>query len=205
MPIQDSRARQRAVDNAAELLRQFDVLIKSDKHMGGTPARFVKYLEEFFQGDSKTKDVLTGWELDVDDPSDHATSVNSLVLQTNIPFIGCCAHHLLPMLGVAHVAYIPKLRLVGLSKLTRLVETVTHEKPSLQEHMCERIVQVMDEQLAPLGAACVVQSEHCCMAARGVRATKVLTTTSRLRGVFFTNADARRELFQLIQLAQRNG
>ena len=123
---------------------------------------------------------------------------SSFVLQRNIPFRGLCAHHLLPVLGVAHVAYIPKDKLVGLSKLARVVYGYSHHMPSTQEQVGEWIVEALQAHLEPLGSAVVIDAEHTCMSARGVQEPGVTTTTAALRGVFTSDAAARAELYNHI-------
>jgi GTP cyclohydrolase I len=106
----------------------------------------------------------------------------ALVLVTSIPVQSLCEHHFLPFTGVAHVGYLPGERLLGLSKLARVVELFAH-RPQVQERLTEQVAGWVDEQLAPRGVGVVVQAEHACMTLRGVRAPGALTRTTALRGV----------------------
>jgi GTP cyclohydrolase I len=110
-----------------------------------------------------------------------------MVAVTGIRFHSLCAHHFLPFFGVAHVAYLPKERLVGLSKLARAVELFAR-RPQVQERLTEQVASFLDSRLAPSGVMIVVQARHFCMEMRGVRKAGARTTTSAVRGAF---ADAR--------------
>ena len=116
----------------------------------------------------------------------------SLVVVTSIPVQSLCEHHFLPFTGVAHVGYLPGDRLLGLSKLARVVELFAH-RPQVQERLTEQVAGWIDDQLAPRGVGVVVQAEHACMTLRGVRAPGALTRTTALRGVLRDVASARAE------------
>ena len=113
---------------------------------------------------------------------------SGLVAVTGIRFHSLCAHHFLPFFGTAHVAYLPKERLVGLSKLARVVDLFAR-RPQVQERLTEEIASFLDSRLQPAGVMIVVQARHFCMEMRGVRKAGARTTTSSVRGAF---ADARR-------------
>jgi len=121
----------------------------------------------------------------------------AMVVQHRIPYQGLCAHHLVPVLGHAAVGYIPQNRVVGLSKLTRLVWGISHRSPSLQEDVTNQVVDALVEHLAPLGAMCVVQAEHGCMSCRGVSQQGIITSTSAIRGVFIDEMHAREEFYRM--------
>lgn len=183
------------LDNAADrmlLVLQSVGMECADPSTENTPTRFVKYLVEFHQP-LDLKQVLGT-------PFDDKSS--SMVIQHNIPFRMICEHHLLPATGRAALGYIPKKKVVGLSKLTRLVQGVGTEKPSLQEHICDRIAELLHNHLEPLGTMCVIQAEHGCMACRGVNSPGVITTSSCLRGVFLTNPDCRVEFLSLVGMGK---
>ncbi len=154
------------------------------------PQRFVDYLLEFAQP-LRIKEVL-GNGFDVDSTGSH-----SMVVQTNIPFRMICEHHLLPAIGRAALGYVPNATVVGLSKLTRLVQAVGTERPSIQEAICDRIANLLDAHLEPKGAIVVLRAEHTCMACRGVNAPGIFTTTSAVRGVFRDVPAARSEFFDI--------
>jgi GTP cyclohydrolase IA len=165
-----------------------------------TPERFVSYLQEFIN--TVDIDKLMGDGFDAASADIHHTDVKGMITQTNIPFRAVCEHHLLPMLGYAHVGYVPHKKIVGISKLARLVEAIGTERPSLQESITERIADVLFDHLDSLGSIVVISATHGCMAVRGVTAPGVLTSTSCIRGVFRDVPEARQEFFNILQLAQ---
>ncbi|HEY6546739.1 MAG TPA: GTP cyclohydrolase I, partial [Vicinamibacteria bacterium] len=114
------------------------------------------------------------------------------VAVTGIPFHSLCAHHFLPFFGTAHLAYVPKERLVGLSKLARVVDFYAR-RPQLQERMTEQIAELIERRLQPAGTTVVIQARHLCMEMRGVRKAGGSTVTSAIRGVF-EDEGKRREL-----------
>jgi len=122
---------------------------------------------------------------------------DEMVLVRDITFTSMCEHHLLPFSGVAHVAYIPKGRVTGLSKLARVVDDVAR-RPQVQERMTHTIADLVERELESSGVAVLIQAEHSCMSIRGVRKSGSLTITSALRGVFKTNASSRAEVLALI-------
>ena len=120
-----------------------------------------------------------------------------MVLFRDIRFTSMCEHHLLPFYGVAHVAYIPKGGVTGLSKIARVVEEVSR-RPQVQERMTETIATLIDRNLKIRGVAVVIKAEHSCMSIRGVRKPGSMTITSALRGVFKTDQSTRAEFMSLI-------
>jgi GTP cyclohydrolase I len=120
-----------------------------------------------------------------------------MVIVKDIPFTSMCEHHLLPFTGVAHIAYIPNGKVVGLSKLARVVEDVS-KRPQVQERMTQTIADLMDKELKCSGVAVFLQAEHSCMSIRGVKKHGCTTITSVLRGVFKTNLSTRAEVLSLI-------
>ena len=107
---------------------------------------------------------------------------SGIVQVTGIPFYSLCAHHFLPFFGVAHVAYVPGDRLVGLSKLGRVVDYYAR-RPQLQEHLTEQIAALLDQRLAPRGVMVLLEARHMCMEMRGVSKPNVTTTTTAVRGI----------------------
>ena len=175
-----------------------------DPSMADTAKRWVKYLLEFRQPLDMHKIFGTTFALQNNEAApveggEEVPKDEGIVVQTNIPFRAVCEHHLLPMHGRASVGYIPNRKLLGLSKFVRLVEGVGLERPSLQEHIGNRIADLMVENLEPKGVAVVISSEHTCMSCRGVAAPDVVTVSSALRGVFMSNPWARAELMELIK------
>ena len=129
-------------------------------------------------------------------PNDEA--YDELVVVRDIPFHSLCEHHLLPFVGTAHVAYLPKDRIVGLSKLARVVEHFSRSL-QVQERMTQQIAGWLEQQLAPRGVGVVLEAEHMCMRLRGVRAPGTRTVTSALRGALRNDARTRGEFLDLVR------
>ena len=122
---------------------------------------------------------------------------DEMVLVRDIRFASLCEHHLLPFFGKAHIAYLPKGKIVGLSKLPRLVDTVAR-RPQVQERITEEVADLLVEELHPRGVAVILEATHTCMTVRGVRKADSVCTTSAMRGVFRDNPSSRSELMALI-------
>jgi len=123
-------------------------------------------------------------------PNDEA--YDELVIVRSIPVQSMCEHHFLPFTGVAHLGYIPGERIVGLSKLARVVEMFAR-RPQVQERLTQQIANWLDDHLAPRGVGVVVEAEHSCMTLRGVQATGTSTSTSSLRGLLRESPQSRAE------------
>ncbi|HEY4589161.1 MAG TPA: GTP cyclohydrolase I FolE [Thermoanaerobaculia bacterium] len=108
---------------------------------------------------------------------------NHMVMEKQIPFYSMCAHHLVPFYGHAHIAYIPRDRILGLSKFSRILEFYA-KRPQLQERLTEQVVTYLEEKLQPLGAMVVIEARHLCVEMRGVKKPGAVTVTSALRGIF---------------------
>ena len=121
----------------------------------------------------------------------------SWVLVSDIELHSHCEHHMVPFVGVAHVAYIPSGRVVGLSKLARLVDGYAH-RLQVQEKLTAQIANAIQDVLKPQGVAVILQCRHFCMCYRGVRKPGSATTTSKLQGAFMDDASTRLELFTLL-------
>lgn len=131
------------------------------------------------------------------------TEHDQIVLVRDIPFYSLCEHHLLPFIGYAHVAYIPREgRVTGLSKLARAVE-VAARRPQLQERLTSQVADALDKQLDPEGVLVVVEAEHLCMTMRGIKKSGAQTITSAIRGIFRDDEASRAEAFSLIHSNQR--
>ena len=122
---------------------------------------------------------------------------DEMVVLRDIPFYSMCEHHLLPFHGIAHVGYLPEGRLVGISKLARVVE-IFARRLQLQEKMTSQIADALNEVLRPKGVAVVVEAAHQCMTTRGVHKSGVLMVTSRMLGEFRSNPSTRREFLNMI-------
>jgi GTP cyclohydrolase IA len=123
---------------------------------------------------------------------------DELVLVRDISFNSMCEHHLLPFIGVAHVGYLPRGKVVGLSKLARVVEEVSR-RPQVQERMTHQVADLLQQELDPKGVIVVIEASHSCMTIRGIRKPGSLTITSAVRGLFKTNTSSRAEALALIQ------
>ena len=129
----------------------------------------------------------------------HEEKHDEMVLIKNIPLYSMCEHHLLPFAGVAHVAYIPKGgRIVGLSKIARVVETFSR-RLQIQERLTKQIADLINNHLKPLGVMVVIEAEHMCMSMRGAKKPKSITVTSAVRGSFRTSSATRSEAMTLIK------
>ncbi len=156
-----------------------------------TPARFLKAWEEYTRGyREKPEEILKSFE-------DGAQSYDEMVIVRDIPVYSLCEHHLAPFFGKAYVGYVPDKRILGLSKISRLVE-IYGRRLQVQERLTNQIADALDTHLQPLGVAVVIECRHMCMESRGVRHTGTATVSSALRGSIKTNADTRREFLSLI-------
>jgi len=157
-----------------------------------TPQRVAEMYTELFQGLHKDpmEDLEVGFEM----------GHREMVVIKDIPFYSMCEHHLLPFFGVAHVGYIPndEGRIVGISKLARVVETIAR-RPQVQERMTTEIADTIYRGLKATGVGVVVQAEHMCMIMRGIKKPGSNVITSALRGTFRSRAASRAEFFSIIQ------
>src|SRR5579859_7745411 len=157
----------------------------------GTPARVVRAYEEFFRGyDTDPVELLQR-------TFDEINGYDEMVVLRDIRFESHCEHHLAPIIGKAHVAYLPQQRVVGISKLARLVE-VYAKRLQIQEKMTAQIANTLDEVLQPKGVAVVIEAAHQCMTTRGIHKTGVSMVTSRMLGAFRTDPSTRREFLSII-------
>jgi GTP cyclohydrolase I len=157
----------------------------------GTPRRIAEMYAEIFNGMGKDpkEELVVGFE----------EGHREMVVIKDIPFYSMCEHHLLPFYGVAHVGYIPNAngRVVGASKLARVVEIVAH-RPQLQERMTTQIAEAIVEAVQPDGVAVVISAEHLCMTMRGIKKPGSNIVTSANRGLFRTSAATRAEFLSLV-------
>ncbi|SEP03013.1 GTP cyclohydrolase I FolE [Paenibacillus sp. OV219] len=174
-------------------IREILSLIGEDVDREGlleTPARVTRMYEEIFAGyEVDPRDVL-GVTFD----EQH----EELVIVRDIIYYSQCEHHMAPFFGKAHIGYIPSGKIAGLSKLARLVEAITR-RLQVQERITSQIANIMDEVLKPHGVMVVVEGEHLCMCARGVKKTGSKTVTSAVRGEFRTSAALRSEFLSLLK------
>lgn len=154
-----------------------------------TPARVARMYAELFSGLHKDPRELLG--------KTFTQKYDEMVLVKDIAFASVCEHHLLPFLGKAHLAYLPNGKIVGLSKLARVVEVVSH-RPQVQERMTEEVADLLMDELDARGVGVILEATHTCMTIRGVRKPDSLCTTSAMRGVFQSNQSTRAELMALV-------
>ncbi len=156
-----------------------------------TPARVVRSYEEFFSGYEADPEELLQRTFEETDGYDE------MVLLKDIRFESHCEHHMAPIIGKAHIAYLPKTRVVGISKLARLVELYA-KRLTIQEKMTSQIANSLNQVLQPQGVAVVIEAAHQCMTTRGVHKPGVSMVTSRMLGAFRNNASTRREFLAMV-------
>ena len=155
-----------------------------------TPERVARFYEEVLDGVGEDP----GEEVDAFFGDEH---YQEIVMVKDIPFYSLCEHHLVPFHGRAHVAYLPRGRVTGLSKMARLIEGFAH-RPQMQERLTAQVADTLAERLDPLGVLVVVEAEHLCMSMRGVRKPGASTVTSAVRGTMATDASTRAEAMSLL-------
>jgi GTP cyclohydrolase I len=180
-----------------ELYRELLRRIGEDPERDGllkTPERMEKSLAYLTRGyEQSPNDMLRGALFDVD--------YDEMVIVRDIEFYSLCEHHMLPFFGKAHIAYIPKGKVIGLSKVARLVD-IFARRLQVQERMTREIADAIVEAIAPLGVAVILEAQHLCMMMRGVEKQGSMTTTSAMLGAFRQQAQTRNELLSLIRRPQ---
>ena len=146
--------------------------------------------------------LTAGYDADIDDVLNDAlftVDYNEMVIVKDIDFYSLCEHHLLPFFGKCHVAYIPRKRVIGLSKIPRLVD-VFARRLQVQERLTNQIADIIREKIAPRGVAVVMEGTHLCMSMRGVQKQNSFAVTSAMHGIFRDKASTRMEFLELIRL-----
>jgi GTP cyclohydrolase I len=162
----------------------------ADPNLAETDKRVARmYLEMFHGLEEGAEPKVTTF------PNDE--SYSHMVMEKQIPFYSMCAHHLVPFYGHAHIAYIPRERILGLSKFARILEFYA-KRPQLQERLTEQVVTYFEEKLQPQGAMVVIEARHLCVEMRGVKKPGALTVTSAIRGIFHERS-AREEFLDLLR------
>ena len=184
----------REIDQAAieVAVRQILVALGEDTGREGlknTPRRVARMYMELFGG--LMEDPGAHLEVGFQEPYDE------MVILRDIPFYSLCEHHLLPFMGQAHVAYLPRGKVVGLSKIARVVE-VYARRPQVQERLTSQIADLIMEKLDAKGAAVIIEATHTCMTIRGVRKPGSVMVTSAMRGTFRSNLATRTEAITLL-------
>ena len=161
------------------------------KGTADTPKRVANMYDELLSGYSTDPvELINNAMFDVE--------YDEMVVVKNIDFYSLCEHHLLPFYGKAHVGYLPNQKVIGLSKIPRLVEMFAR-RLQVQERMTQEIATIMDELIEPIGVGVVIEAQHLCAAMRGVRKPNTVMTTSAVRGMFKKNASTREEFFSHVR------
>ena len=178
-----------------DLIRQLLAQLGEDPSREGlvrTPQRVEKAL----------RFLTSGYAANIDEVLNEAlftVDYSEMVIVKDIDFYSLCEHHLLPFFGKCHVAYIPRTRVIGLSKIPRLVD-VFARRLQVQERLTKQIADTIQDKIAPLGVAVVVEATHLCMSMRGVEKQNSFAVTSAMQGAFRNNARTRMEFLELIKL-----
>ncbi len=196
VPARREQAPEPRIERAAAAFRQaFEALglDMGEPNLEGTEHRVARAYRELFSGlyAGSSPELRT---------FPNTEGYSEMVAVTDIPFHSLCAHHMLPFFGRAHVAYLPKDRLVGLSKLARVVEFYAR-RPQVQERLTEQVIALVQERLGPAGAMVVVEARHFCIELRGVGKPGTVTTTSAIRGAF----DEQRTRDEFLRLLRKPG
>ena len=194
MPVEDAQPSEHRVDKERieRAIREILIAIGEDPEregLRGTPGRIARAYEFLFAGlgVDPAKHLRVGFQ------EDH----HEMVLIRDIPLYSVCDHHLLPFIGRAHVGYIPNGKVVGLSKLARVVEGYAR-RPQLQERLTAQIADTLQGELAARGSIVVVEAEHLCLTMRGVQKPGSITVTSAVRGIYAKDQRTRQEAMSLI-------
>ena len=177
-----------------------DLIVRLLSELGEDPAR--EGLRDTPKRVEKALRFLTsGYAADIDEVINNAlftVDYSEMVIVKDIDFYSLCEHHLLPFFGKCHVAYIPQQKVIGLSKIPRLVD-VFARRLQVQERLTHQIAEVIDDRISPLGVAVVVEGTHLCMSMRGVEKQNSFAVTSAMLGAFRDNARTRTEFLELIK------
>jgi GTP cyclohydrolase I len=162
-----------------------------DKSLKDTPKRVAKmYVEELFEGlDPSKKPVITNFE--------NSFNYKGMILEKNINLFSICEHHFVPIIGKAHIAYYANDKVIGLSKLNRIVHYLS-KKPQVQEKLTVQIIDYLREELETNDVACIIEAKHLCVSMRGIKDVLSSTTTAEYSGKF-SQYDIKRELLQLVE------
>ena len=173
-----------------EIIRILGLCPDQDPNLINTDRRVARMYLDIFSGlDEGTRPKLTTFPNE-----EHYTS---MVMEKEIPFYSMCAHHFVPFYGHGHIAYIPNDKIVGLSKLPRLLEFYAR-RPQVQERLTEQVAAVLEEELKPQGVMVVIEARHLCVEMRGVKKPGAVTVTSAIRGIFLQKA-VREEFLDLLR------
>ena len=185
--------------NKSEAMEAIETIVRYIEQCGSelreglenTPERVVQSYEEIFSGYSDDASEIL-------DSTFNSEGYDGIVLLRDMEFHSTCEHHLQPFSGKGHIAYIPVDRIVGISKLARLLD-MHSKRLQNQERITQSLADDIVENLSPLGCAVILEAQHGCMKCRGIKKQNSIMTTSAMRGVFFDKQEARSELLQLIR------
>ena len=173
-----------------EIIRILGLCPDQDPNLINTDRRVARMYLDIFSGlDEGTRPKLTTFPNE-----EHYTS---MVMEKEIPFYSMCAHHFVPFYGHGHIAYIPNEKIVGLSKLPRLLDFFAR-RPQIQERLTEQVAGVLEEELRPQGVMVVIEARHLCVEMRGIKKPGAVTVTSAIRGIFLQKA-VREEFLDLMR------
>lgn len=187
-----------SVEEAKEAVRTLIRWAGDDPNREGlldTPKRVVESYEEFYAGYAEDPDAVLAKTFG--DVADY----DEIVLLKNMEFESHCEHHMVPIIGRAHIAYLPDKKVVGISKLARLLD-VFAKRLQTQELMTKQIADAIERALEPKGIAVIIDAKHECMTTRGVHKTATTTITSQMRGTFRSDPRSRMEVMQLIGMKE---
>ena len=189
LPLLEDGERIRTIAGHIRAVIELLGLNLADPNLTDTPERVAKMYLEMFGG------LAEGAQPDITFfPNDERYS--AMVIEKDIPFYSMCSHHFVPFYGHAHIAYIPKDQIVGLSKMPRILEFYAR-RPQLQERLTEQVAGFLADKLCPQGVMVVIEARHLCVEMRGVKKPGALTVTSAIRGIFF-NRPVREEFLDLL-------
>ena len=195
-----AHARRPSREEAEAAVRTLIAWIGEDPDREGlkdTPKRMVRAYEEFFRGYKENADEV------LDRTFGEIGTFDDMVVVRDIPFYTHCEHHMVPVIGRAHVAYFPIERVVGLSKFARVIDLYARRLQT-QEHLTSQIITAIDENLKPRGVAIMIEAEHLCMAMRGVQKSGVSTVTTQFTGVFRDDPAEQVRFFNLVRDSRKD-
>jgi len=190
MYFQENKIQQEQIRNATEMIIQAIGEDINREDLVKTPDRVARAYEEIFSGYRVNPETLINDAL-------FNVDYDQMVLVKDINFYSMCEHHILPFFGKAHVAYLPKGKVLGLSKIPRIVDMFAH-RLQVQERMTQQIANFIHDTIKPLGVAVVIEGQHLCMMMRGVRKEEATMTTSAMLGGFRTHLETRLEFLNRI-------
>ncbi|MBR74087.1 MAG: GTP cyclohydrolase I FolE [Dehalococcoidaceae bacterium] len=180
----------KAMDGITMFLQAYGVDL-NEPGLQETPRRIVQAYKEFLSGDNELNTKILS--------TDFIQQYDEMIVVRDIPFVSMCEHHFLPFWGKAHVSYLPKGKVVGLSKVARLVENIARQ-PQIQERMTKQVADSIENTLETDGVGVVITAEHSCLSFRGIKKHGSTMITSAMNGNFRTDAKTRSEFMSIIQV-----